>query len=382
MNRLIRSHANSPARAVQPVGRSRSNNALQKQGRQGAQFQPFPRAKGSEKSSKGEVLHEKIVRPTVIQPSASMALLPKISIEGQLAKVQSEMNLGRSQVSRKTPLRSGKDVEAVFRNPLLDPMPRHKLPKIETSVKPLKSLSDSFERLPARLPETEPVTPHRVSPERLLQTHSKPHKAMRTYQGSEDASLPAVVDVFRVKTRKGMMYGKPKRFNQDVCIVLPDFMSTHNQYFFGAFDGHGTYGHDVSAFVKRLLPLYIENNLPRACTFQAVRSAIPHFPSLEDQQRLQMCIAQAHRTTAEDLTLQRVIDVSFSGTTAISILLRGRFLMCANVGDSRAVVGRLSPEGWYALPLSTDHKPNIPQECLRIESSGGRVEPYSGVPST
>jgi len=36
-----------------------------------------------------------------------------------------------------------------------------------------------------------------------------------------------------------------------------------------------------------------------------------------------------------------MIDVNYSGTTNVSVFLYGKKLMCANVGDSRAVLGSL-----------------------------------------
>lgn len=52
-----------------------------------------------------------------------------------------------------------------------------------------------------------------------------------------------------------------------------------------------------------------------------------------------------------------------SGCTAVSILLTGTDLYCANAGDSRAVLCR----NGRALPLSIDHKPTLPGEKRRIE---------------
>lgn len=45
-------------------------------------------------------------------------------------------------------------------------------------------------------------------------------------------------------------------------------------------------------------------------------------------------------------------------------------VVCANAGDSRAVLCR----GKTALALSEDHKPDDPEETARIEAAGGRVE--------
>merc|ERR1711924_228583 len=46
-----------------------------------------------------------------------------------------------------------------------------------------------------------------------------------------------------------------------------------------------------------------------------------------------------------------------------------RRILCANCGDSRAVLCR----GGLAVDLSGDHKPNDPQERSRIEAAGGAV---------
>ena len=42
----------------------------------------------------------------------------------------------------------------------------------------------------------------------------------------------------------------------------------------------------------------------------------------------------------------------------------------ANIGDSRAVLCRSSK----SIPLSTDHKPDLPSEHNRIEKAGGYIE--------
>lgn len=59
-----------------------------------------------------------------------------------------------------------------------------------------------------------------------------------------------------------------------------------------------------------------------------------------------------------------------SGSTAVTVLVTDKYVACANVGDSRAVLCR----GGKNFDLSTDHKPESPHERARIESLGGRVE--------
>jgi serine/threonine protein phosphatase PrpC len=58
-----------------------------------------------------------------------------------------------------------------------------------------------------------------------------------------------------------------------------------------------------------------------------------------------------------------------SGCTAVSLLIHGDDLVCANAGDSRCVLCR---DG-EAIPLSNDHKPYTPTEQMRIERAGGYV---------
>ena len=57
------------------------------------------------------------------------------------------------------------------------------------------------------------------------------------------------------------------------------------------------------------------------------------------------------------------------GCTANVVMIIENMLICANAGDSRAVVG----EQGRAIPLSTDHKPNLKKERERIYKAGSTV---------
>ena len=71
---------------------------------------------------------------------------------------------------------------------------------------------------------------------------------------------------------------------------------------------------------------------------------------------------------------------SFQGSTALAVVIHEninkydgtatRFIVAANVGDSRAILSR----GKVAIDLSKDHKPNDDSERNRIESLGCAVE--------
>lgn len=84
---------------------------------------------------------------------------------------------------------------------------------------------------------------------------------------------------------------------------------------------------------------------------------------------------------------RRSFDVNFSGSTVVSVMISGKKLVCANVGDSRAVLGSLRGKNcslisgketlathsshengkiWVAHALSRDHKPDMKDEHDRI----------------
>lgn len=81
--------------------------------------------------------------------------------------------------------------------------------------------------------------------------------------------------------------------------------------------------------------------------------------------------------------LSQLFDVEYSGSTAVTVLIMGRRLVCANVGDSRCVLlslkrQSLGRKSWTATALSRDHKPTLPDESARILRSRGRAEPCRG----
>ena len=72
---------------------------------------------------------------------------------------------------------------------------------------------------------------------------------------------------------------------------------------------------------------------------------------------------------------------STSGTTVTAVILKGKTLYIAHVGDSGAALGRVNKDGkLQAVPLTADHKPDVPSEKSRIESLGGSVLSRNGVP--
>ena len=69
-------------------------------------------------------------------------------------------------------------------------------------------------------------------------------------------------------------------------------------------------------------------------------------------------------------------DIAFAaGCTACSAIITPTDIYVGNSGDSRAVLGRKQTNDKYVtVEMSFDHKPDNPDEKLRIERAGGFVE--------
>ena len=67
---------------------------------------------------------------------------------------------------------------------------------------------------------------------------------------------------------------------------------------------------------------------------------------------------------------------SDSGTTAVAIIMKGKELYIAHVGDSRAIIGRRGADGKLVpVALTKDHTPNCAAEAARVKEKGGVCMP-------
>lgn len=170
----------------------------------------------------------------------------------------------------------------------------------------------------------------------------------------------------------GSVNGKPKPQNQDSYIMIPNFRKHKDQTLLAVMDGHGVFGHEVSTAVKGALPVFLSKNLSK-------ERSPSGSPTPEDTvNKLKRALISSYRDTIKSLCNKKAIDISYSGTTAVSVLIREDICVCANVGDSRALIGRYE-DFWTFVEISHDHKPGIPEERQRIEASGGRVAPFKDI---
>ena len=76
----------------------------------------------------------------------------------------------------------------------------------------------------------------------------------------------------------------------------------------------------------------------------------------------------SHKLSENDI-VEKIAD--YCGCTATVILITPTEVYCANAGDSRTVYG--SYLGKAFKNLSEDHKPDNPEEKMRIKAAGGFV---------
>ncbi|KAE9611646.1 hypothetical protein Lal_00011713 [Lupinus albus] len=196
-------------------------------------------------------------------------------------------------------------------------------------------------------------------------------------------------------TQVASLYCKQGRkgVNQDAMLLWENFCSKGDTVFCGVFDGHGPNGHMVSKKVRDSFPLrliaqwdLLSNNIDR---LNDLRSSISYEPEENestlvdakpiatghefDFRTMRKSFLRACKVMDKELKLHD-IDCYCSGTTAVTLLKKGKDLVIGNVGDSRAVLGSRDYNGsLIPIQLTIDLKPNLPREVERIKLCKGRV---------
>jgi len=182
-------------------------------------------------------------------------------------------------------------------------------------------------------------------------------RRLRLGEGEREVVTGAIRDgdghVARIwgTSRKGYSPYNPRKKNQDALELVED-VATRTQAIL-VLDGHGEAGEVVSDFFKKNFCHRVFGHPDWPLGRPGMRRAI------ED------AIASLERELVDDAA----VDTEFSGTTLVFCCLRDGVLLVANVGDSRVTLGTAAG----AVALSTDHKPDLPEEKNRIVAAGGRV---------
>ncbi|XWS61622.1 hypothetical protein CRYUN_Cryun07bG0142200 [Craigia yunnanensis] len=95
---------------------------------------------------------------------------------------------------------------------------------------------------------------------------------------------------------------------------------------------------------------------------------------LEWEKVMEACFAKMDEEVSGDKGGAKDVVLKTMGSTAVVVLIGREEVVVANCGDSRAVLCR----GGTAVALSRDHRPDNPDERVRVEAAGGRVINWNG----
>ncbi|PIN11681.1 Serine/threonine protein phosphatase [Handroanthus impetiginosus] len=223
--------------------------------------------------------------------------------------------------------------------------------KTATSEIPVFSPADSESEEGENRDQLSSITDHEVGIARLSRVSAQ----FLPPDGSRVVKVPSGSYELRYSflSQRGYYPDALDKANQDSFCIHTPFGTSPNDHFFGVFDGHGEFGAQCSQIVKQKLC----ENLLRNSQFHMDAVGACHASFLTTNSQLH----------ADDL------DDSMSGTTAITVLVRGRKLYVANSGDSRAVIGEKRGKDIIAVDLSIDQTPFRHDELERVKLCGARV---------
>ncbi|CAM8973483.1 unnamed protein product [Rhodiola kirilowii] len=151
-----------------------------------------------------------------------------------------------------------------------------------------------------------------------------------------------------------------RREMEDAVAVQKRFVKNLADYdFFGVFDGHG--GSNVARFCRERMHEVVAAEVVaaggRIVNWEKVMTG--SFGKVDEE------------VNCGEMATDKTKTV---GSTAVVAVVGEDEVVVANCGDSRAVICRSG----VAVALSSDHKPNRPDELERVEAAGGRVINWNG----
>lgn len=179
----------------------------------------------------------------------------------------------------------------------------------------------------------------------------KKKKGRRKNEKKEDEKVYVLKNV-KMYVYSMMGSGPKKQECQDTCCVLENLGD--QCYFFAVYDGHGSSGREASQTANDHMQSELEKS--------AQKDELKKLVTDNDRENYMRKIFK----NAEKKLKSSGIDYSNSGTCAISVYIQNSKVYIANLGDSRAVMYRVTQKERLAIELSYDHKPTRSDERERI----------------
>ncbi|ESW13847.1 hypothetical protein PHAVU_008G231200 [Phaseolus vulgaris] len=227
--------------------------------------------------------------------------------------------------------------------------------------------------------------------QKLDQRASPPRECQNAVQSSESkrveavslpnsSKVPTLDSTIVVVEEESPRYGVTsvcgrRRDMEDAVSVHPSFCLENRDedqkgfHFFAVFDGHGC--SHVASMCKERLHEIVKEEIQKAKENLEWESMMKKSFARMDQEVQSWSRTNETRTCRCELQTPRCDAV---GSTAVVAIVTPEKIIVANCGDSRAVLCR----NRAPVPLSDDHKPDRPDELLRIEDAGGRVIYWDG----
>lgn len=154
---------------------------------------------------------------------------------------------------------------------------------------------------------------------------------------------------------------------QDTSHFFGFEVENTNIRFMGVYDGHGEKGREASNYVEKEIRRLVTDNKSkiRKWSLQANSREVITKMFVDGYKKIQNSMKKQ-----DDM-------FSLSGSCCISALLIEKVCYVINLGDSRAVIGGKLIDNIFAIQMSIDHKPSLPEEMERIKKSGGEVKSQS-----
>ncbi|KAK7285171.1 hypothetical protein RJT34_19932 [Clitoria ternatea] len=231
-----------------------------------------------------------------------------------------------------------------------------KRPKLDLPSRDCDNVLDNSE-------ESPPAEEHKDEDDVLASDDVVPGATIVT-EATEEASLE-VAEFMKF----GITSVCGRRRDMEDSVSVRSSFSKQGFHFFGVFDGHGC--SHVASMCKDRLHEIVNEEIHKALEDVEWKSTMEKgFARMDDEVQSWSHGNQTYNCRCELKTPHR----DAVGSTAVVAVVTPDKIIISNCGDSRAVLCRSG----FAIPLSSDHKPDRPDELLRVQAAGGRVIYWDG----
>jgi serine/threonine protein phosphatase PrpC len=150
-----------------------------------------------------------------------------------------------------------------------------------------------------------------------------------------------------------------KMVGQDVPQIIGFDVDNCQIRYIAVYDGHGEKGRVAADFVAREVDNFLTKNKSNFKKWNTRETITDKFKSF---------FKDVQKKMSKELE-----NFEQSGSCAICCLTIDKNCYVINIGDSRCVLGGRMGSQLYSIQMSTDHKPNDPEEEERIKKAKGEV---------